>query len=349
MPPVRYSQDRSPAVVGAGFFALDVLVDAQRSYQALGGSAGNVLAILGYFGWNTMPVAELGRDSAAELIRTEFVALGAETSFLRCSSDVRTPVVYQHIREGRPSYSLSCPICGHRGSPHGHSSGVLAQEVVEHSPSPAVFFFDRANALNATLAEHFRSHGAMVVFEPSRASDDSYFKRCVELSSVVKYASDRIDSLDVDGDFLEVRTLGAEGLSYRMPDSTQWVEMPAIPAPFVADSSGSGDWCTAGAIHWILDRKASHQPLGHAEVQAAFRFGQALASLNCRHQGARTLARNVSSEHLLGFANWLSSSGTSDAVALQAASASKWEPCLEENSSSWEARLASLCCQQLSS
>lgn len=349
MSPIRHSQDKSPAVVGAGFFALDVLVDTQRSYRALGGSAGNVLAILGYFGWNTMPVAQLGRDSAAELIRTEFVALGAETSFLRCSSDVRTPVVYQRIREGRPSYSLSCPVCGHRGSPHGYGPGALALEVVEHSPSPAVFFFDRANALNATLAEHFRSHGAMVVFEPSRASDDSFFKRCVELSSVVKYASDRIDSLDIDGDFLEVRTLGADGLSYRMPDSTRWVEMPAIPAPFVADSSGSGDWCTAGAIHWILDREASHQPLGHAEVQAAFRFGQALASLNCRHQGARTLARNVSSEHLLGFAKWLSSSGTGGTGALHVASTSTWGPCNEANSSNWEARVAHLCCQQLSS
>src|ERR1051325_2967494 len=93
----RGSRGSVRVAVGAGFVALDVIFNEARTggFIALGGSTGNVLAILGYLGWASTPVASLGHDRAAHLIREEFANLDADITFLTSSSPRPTPVVYQ--------------------------------------------------------------------------------------------------------------------------------------------------------------------------------------------------------------------------------------------------------------
>lgn len=349
----RPSWADAPVVAGAGFFALDVLVDERDAYRALGGSAGNVLAILAYFGWDTLPVGKLGQDTAADLIRAEFDALGAETMFLRCCAEVRTPVVYQQISDGRPSYSFKCPRCGQRSGIAHAESDFFASEVAEISAKPNVFFFDRATTTNSLLAQRFRSHGALVLFEPSQVCDDEVFNKCVASSDIVKYASDRIESLPFRGDFVEIQTLGPDGLQYRLGDSAGWTRMPAVPTSIVEDTSGSGDWCSAGALHWLLDHGIRREELGHQVVQDALKFGQVLASMNCLHRGARALARNLSHDRVLGLANSAVSSRAKQVADVGSASLSSYAFEVDRRRGTDELtgqeRFATLCCDQVSS
>lgn len=288
-------------VVGTGFFAFDVLVGAGKRYEALGGSAGNVLAILAYLGWRSVPVAMLGQDSAAERIRAEFSHLGALTRFLRSSKEFSTPVVYQTVVEGKPSYSFSCPVCGsltRRKQQLG--THALADDVRVRAPHASVFYFDRASDETVAIAEHYRSQGAFVVFEPSKQEESSAFSSCLALSHVVKYASDRIAALaEESGDFVEVCTSGSDGLRFRMPKSKRWTTLPSIPAPYVLDTSGSGDWCTSGAIYWFMRAREQHRRVTSVQVRRALRFGQALAALNCMHEGARALASKMPAADLI--------------------------------------------------
>lgn len=289
-------------VVGAGFFAYDVLLGASNRYEALGGSAGNVLAILAYLGWRSVPVATLGADPAAERIRAEFANLGALTGFLRTSVDAKTPVIYQTLSEGKPSYSFSCPACGAltRKSPNS-AHRTLADEVRSLGPVPSVFYFDRASEETAAIAEHFRSKGTFVVFEPSKREDTAAFRACLGLSHVIKYAADRIESFSENsGDFIEVCTDGSAGLRFRMPMASRWTLLPSIQAPYVRDTSGAGDWCTAGAIYWFMRTSTDRARVSSGQVREALRFGQALAALNCMHEGARALATRVSAKKLVG-------------------------------------------------
>ena len=215
-------------VVGAGFIALDIVKGASGSYQALGGSAGNVVAILTFLGWHGLPVGFLGADQASQRINDEFHALGAETGLLRRALEHTTPVVYQTIRDGRPSYSLACPVCGKKRRLGESVVSELIEEIKQRVQVPAVYYFDRANAFNASLAEHFRELNGLVIFEPSAVGQDAEFQRCLSASHVVKYAKDRIEGLsdeNGEGNFVEIQTLGAEGLRFRMPRSRRWVFM----------------------------------------------------------------------------------------------------------------------------
>ncbi len=306
---LKFKKGRSHRVVGSGLIALDILVDQDPAdrYRALGGSAGNVLAILAYLGWTSLPVARLGRDAAARHIEREFRQLGATTEFLRGDSPMRTPVIYQSSDavDGSPHYSFRCPVCGQkRGFRDDHDTD-LVDAVTSQIRGPAVFFFDRATPSTVRLAEHFRRRRGIVVFEPSDYSATYEFERCVLASHVIKYSADRIDSLnrsDLSNVFVEVQTMGHHGLKFRLPRAAnEWTELAAIEVTDVADTSGAGDWCTAGALYWFLrnnDAKV-HARLCDREIADALRFGQALATMNCTVRGARGAARAWPAEALV--------------------------------------------------
>ena len=332
-------------VVGAGFFAYDVLVGANKRYEALGGSAGNVLAILAYLGWRSVPVATLGADSAAERIRAEFIDLGALTGFLRTSADAKTPVVYQTLSDGKPSYSFSCPVCGSlTRKSQGIAHRTLAEDVRSRGPVPSVFYFDRASEETATIAQHYRSRGAFILFEPSKREQTAAFRACVASSHVVKYSADRIESFrEAAGDFVEICTNGSAGLRFRMSTGSRWTELPSIEAPYVLDTSGSGDWCTAGAIYWFMRACTDRTRVSSGQVRQALRFGQALAALNCMHEGARALAASMPANKLVRLG---------EAIAQHASvrdGIGECDPAFQQDHGPWRPALESqLCCGKLS-
>ena len=108
---------RHPICVGAGFVAADIVEGRTEEFVAAGGSCGNVLAILAWLGWTSYPVARLGRDWAATVIRKEFKSIGVEGDFLSDEKAVQTPIVIQRFVEDKAGkrvhrFSLACPECG---------------------------------------------------------------------------------------------------------------------------------------------------------------------------------------------------------------------------------------------
>lgn len=302
------------SIVGTGLFALDVILrqDGTQSMPSLGGSAGNVLCILGALGWNATPVGVLGQDRAADKVWCDFDRVRADTRFLLRSEGRSTPVIYQHQLEqslgSTHRFSFSCPVCGERKRPFWDEDDRLVGSRSE-LPSAGVFFLDRPTALGVTLAEHFAETGAVVVFEPSAFGDDvSLFNRAVRCSSVVKYSQDRIEAIDeITGceSTVEIQTLGADGLRFRVPTKDkEWTYLDAYDLPFIEDTSGAGDWCTAGLIFDLFkgnkferSRLFDNESLTHSLV-----FGQALSSLNCLTEGARGLLSSASPDSIVQWA-----------------------------------------------
>lgn len=313
-------------VVGAGLVALDVSLRDERTcaWSALGGSAGNVLAILAYLGWSSVPVAHLGMDPAAARILREFEALRADTRFLVGDPLTCTPVVYQfqgeHDRTHR--FSFACPFCGQkRGFACDHTDSV-STPVLRDVQSSDVFYFDRVTPAALRLAEGYRARGALVMFEPSVVGDDAEdFSRAVRASHILKYADDRIKELaafDLSQVAIEIQTLGARGLRFRAPSLVDaWLTLPAFDVPRIADTAGAGDWCSAGMLHTLFAGRAAItiEDLSHNRLFEALRFGQALAALNCMHDGARGLARRWSAARVIRTARALQKSPASFAPA----------------------------------
>jgi fructokinase len=163
-----------------------------------------------------------------------------------------------------------------------------------------VFFFDRISRAVLVLATELRKHGAVIVFEPSSVGDPKLFREAWTAAHIVKYSHERLrDIADVefargerDRVLLEVETLGRAGVRYqsRLPRAATrgWVTMEAFSPMGLKDAAGAGDWCTAA----LIDKLAQGGLLGFrkisgGELKDSVRFGQALASWNCRFEGAR--------------------------------------------------------------
>jgi fructokinase len=286
-------------IAGTGLIALDVLLQDENAaiYTALGGSTGNVLAILSFLGWHSFPIAHIGNDSAGMSLLKEFKSLGSDTRFLVNQINAQTPVIYQWPgdEEKTHRFSFACPLCGikRRFSDYGLSQD-LVHVATETLTMPKVFYFDRVTPLALKLAEIYRDRGAVIFFEPSEIRDDAEeMRRALAVTHILKYADDRIPRLrgfDLSNVAVEIQTLGAKGLRFRAPSlTTEWVYLPAFGVPYMVDTAGAGDWCSAGLLYRLFSEAdvTSSALFSYNKLYSALRFGQALSALNCMYEGAR--------------------------------------------------------------
>ena len=285
-----------PHCLGTGFVALDVVGGEYGSFAATGGSCGNVLAILAYAGWRTSPIARFGNDPAGMFIANEFSWLGADTRYLESTSKVQTPVVIQKYIGSSTvkthKFSFRCPGCGVRLPRYRPVTLELAENVVKTGSPPSVFYFDRVSPAALRLAKWSRDSGGIVVFEPSSIGRSDVFVKAIRLSHIVKFASDRITSIEnlLEGNFPDViiTTNGSSGLLVRW--KAEYWELGAFFNRNFVDASGAGDWCTAGILIKIgINGSKVLKFLTAEKLTEAIRYGQALASINCAFEGARGL------------------------------------------------------------
>lgn len=252
-------------------------------------------------GWSSYPIARLNGDPAAERVKADLARWGVKLNFAERAPTNHTPIVVQEIRHGmdgqpRHRFSLACPHCGH-WLPSFKSVTLRSVEPVAASMrAPSVFFMDRLSQAALILAETASKQGALVVFEPSGRTNHRLLAEALRLAHVVKYAGQRSKGLDGvmspgTATLLEIQTFGADGLRFRRrlhAGTSDWEHLAAVRAPVLADTCGSGDWCTAG----FLTRTATHgkdevAAAGDFQVRDALRYGQALAAWNCGFEGAR--------------------------------------------------------------
>jgi sugar/nucleoside kinase (ribokinase family) len=295
----------APLVMGTGLIALDVVVTDDQLAEAqhyTGGSCGNVLLALRYFGFEVAPVARLQNDSAAKLILTELRRLGVDTKFVSIAEDGSTPIIVQTIRSKHgemPTHSFSwrCPSCGERFPGYKPALATTAEAIASRMPVPQVFFFDRVNRGSLILAGRAAELGALVMFEPSSVGDQAHFQEAWKLAHIVKYSHERLadlpDSLEFGPNLLlQVETLGANGLRYRAKfgkrATSPWKTVEAFKPPTLVDTAGAGDWCSAGLLYRLGRGGAeAFRAVSSGRLEAGLQFGQALAAWNCGYAGAR--------------------------------------------------------------
>ena len=293
-----------PKIFGAGQIALDLVISPDPEIPVrcwAGGTCGNVLFILAYLGWNAYPVARMNGDVASKRIQADMAHWGVHLDWTDCAPTTHAPIVVQELRRGQDGqskhrFSWSCPNCGERLPPVKMVTVDAVEKIKPALTDASVFFLDRLSRANLALAAEASAHGAVVVFEPSSKANDRHMAEAIALAHVVKYADDRLNGIpDIMADgsavLIEVQTLGERGLKYRHRlgrGLTDWMHLKAISAPRLADTCGSGDWCTAGLIAMTArDGLKGFYGVGARGVRAALRYGQALAAWNCSFEGAR--------------------------------------------------------------
>lgn len=291
-----------PVVVGTGLISLDLVIgpeDVAPSGLYAGGTCGNLLIILSYLGWKSYPVSRLNGDKASKYVVDDMVRWGVQTSWAKTKPGSKTPIITQRIKHAHDGgvthrFSWNCPKCGAWLPSYSAVPAGVARAVTERIKSPAVFFFDRVSRGAINLAQIYAKGGTLVVFEPSGVGDPRLFCEALKSAHVVKYSAERIDQIKglsrLSGPLLEIQTRGSNGLRYRRLGGrvSKWIDVPAIPANGVKDTSGAGDWCCAGIVHGLgMNALKGLQRATSAQVLAAIRFGQAMAAWTCKFKGAR--------------------------------------------------------------
>ncbi len=304
-PAQKHSKKSAPISVGAGFLALDWLLvgknPVRSTKRSAGGSFGNVMAILAYMGWNSFPVARLGTDTYAKSLLEDLLEFKVKTDFIQREGKGTTPVIIVRVDEApdgsqRSRFEWRHPTSGERLPSHRPYPRFLAQSIAEDLPEANVFYFDRAEPGSLWLATEMRQKGAVVFFEPSSYKNEKIFTACMAVSDIVKYSAERILEPPVTPNCpsprLEIQTLGVRGLRFRLKEGQSkprpWRHLPAFSASSIKDTTGCGDWCSAGLIHQLGNTShAEFRHLDEASIIDGLRFGQALAAINCRFEGAR--------------------------------------------------------------
>lgn len=314
-----------PVCIGVGFVAADIVEGRTEEFVAAGGSCGNVMTILAWLGWKSYPVARLGKDWAASVVRKEFKAIGLENAFLSEEKAVQTPIVIQRFVEDKDGkrghrFSLACPECG-GWLPRFRASTLLqANYVTESTLVPKAFYMDRLSPAALKLAAWAKEKGALVVFEPSSVGDERQFQKAVDLCHVLKFSHDRLGHLPDLGEAQKprviVETLAEEGLRVRWRG--HWSDLPAFALPVFVDGAGAGDWTTAGLIHQLGTNGAKvFETLQKPRLLSALKFGQGLAAINCGYEGARGVMMAMTRDQLRKRLTALTSRTNESAVKLE--------------------------------
>lgn len=276
-------------VLATGYCTLDVIRYDGRVAHRAGGTAANVAANLSYLGWKAELVVRLGYDVPARRILREARRAGIDIGRVEGSHEVETPVILHDVTPPTHRFLFNCPKCNRKLPRHRPISPTHLETKLLGSDPPDVVFFDRAGAPAIRLAREMRARGSLVMFEPSSPGVAARTIAAAETADIVKCSHDRRKLIDPAllsprPNQLQIETLGADGVRYRVGDKP-WKSLPAIKTAIV-DSGGAGDWLTAA----LLTNLSSLTPTGLTKVEDALRRAQAMAALSCRLVGARSLA-----------------------------------------------------------
>jgi sugar/nucleoside kinase (ribokinase family) len=323
-PGPRKSQVAAPVSIGSGLIALDWLLigkDRIRPNETYaGGSCGNVMTILAYLGWQSYPVARLGLDAQANRLMADLKRWNVHTDFMLREEHGVTPVIIVRLREKEDGtvtrrYEWRHPASGewlprYRPVPKKIVAELLSRDL----PLAKVFYFDRTEPSSLLLATFMREQGAVVFFEPSSARNKHLLSDCLAVSDIVKYSAERLSEPPHNpisqSPRLEIQTLGEAGLRYRLKlNSTTpgpWRRLPSYPVLKMRDTTGCGDWCSAGLISALCRAgRKEFLVLEEDAVVEGLQFGQGLAAINCSFNGARGPMYNLSAGRIVKVAQML--------------------------------------------
>jgi fructokinase len=285
-------------IAGTGLAVLDrVYPKHQKSFEALGGSCGNVLVSLAMLERSVFPLLALGDDEVGNSLVDEFVRAGADTRYISRRYGMSSPILAQRLDtdSGQHSFSFICPETK-KNLPQYFS--VDEAEVEGARPllsACAVFYTDRLNPSTFRAMQTAAESGSIVFFEPSAVDDEELFDRAIELCSVVKYSSerlsDRLNERRLKAGAIAIITYGSDGLEVRKNHESAWCA--AVRAPIVRDTCGSGDMVSVGIIDWMLtNHRCGAAQLSLHDFLFGVVAGQRLAAFNCAYPGARGIFLN---------------------------------------------------------
>lgn len=288
-----------PYIVGTGLLALDLIV--QRSPDGVhfsasgGGTCGNVLAILARMGWRSSWLGAIDDSLPGHVVRSEMKRAGVCLHSALPEEAPPVPVFAHHINvdahgHSHHWFSRDCPHCGRKLPRYEHPSDAWLNQQGRYASEADVFFADRLSGSVIELAERAKRNDALVIYEPSVASDGPWMADMIGLADIVKFSSDRSSALEgFDGSkecALWIETMGKKGLKWTFGETAPHL-VPAVHNPSAIDACGAGDWFTSALIFLLSRTGSKPADLDAAHLSELMSVASGVAAWSCGFLGAR--------------------------------------------------------------
>ena len=298
----RVKEKNGLTCLGVGTFPLDNLMvkhskdDVETIYQHVGGTAGNVMSILAWMGWHSLPAARLDDSEVGLQLKADLESYGCDTRYLTNTPDGGTTIldiIHKTGRDGKPktAYLAHSPRGG-RFVNHRFWTLKQAQELFDSlEEMPDVFFFDRCAPGNILLAQLFHERGVLVYYEPNEPVDRN-FLRAVAASDIVKFSNEKHPDVSFTEGFtnkLFIQTMSEKGLRFKLR-AEGWITIPPEHNPHAVDGEGAGDWTTSVFIHEMgHHRMLTFDRIHLPNVTHCLEEAQRIASQSVSYIGAKGL------------------------------------------------------------
>ena len=287
-------------VLGAGLVCVDIVHDGTSTRIMNGGSCANVISVLAQIGYDCRVIREQYDDPMESFLSNTLSTLGVKQIYYK-QSRASTPRVIEQVVASKHCFYTICPSCGKKilalKLPASEDIVSLSEEITDVD----VFYCDRTSSGIKELIGTVNTHGGIVFYEPNSVRNMNSVLETVKKSDIVKFSKDRVptgiaERIRREGDRVKliISTEGAQGakFSYRNEHGVMspWINIPSIFDGPIIDSSGAGDWLTAGFLSELIICKGdlSLEKLKNArEITNMLNKGMKYSKLCCASIGAQ--------------------------------------------------------------
>lgn len=251
-------------ILGMGLMCIDIVHNQDNTKIMNGGSCANVISVLSQIGFDCSIMRERYSDIFDAILSKTMSSLGV-TEIIYKKTLSKTPKVIEILNDTEHEFLTSCPKCGAKTLklylPSGHDIENADINFADYN----IFYADRSSSGIRKIMDLVRKNHGIVFYEPNTSRNVESLIESAHHADIIKFSKDKVyPSLaerirtTIEGIKLIISTEGEEGLSFshinQNGEMSEWIHIPSEFNGPVIDSSGAGDWLTAGFISEFIKK-----------------------------------------------------------------------------------------------
>lgn len=286
-------------ILGAGFSCIDIVKNNNREIIQNGGTCANVLSLLSVLGWECTLLKAHYEDLVNTVVDDNLSSLGVKTIDFKHSLKAMPRIL--QISNMDHQFMTSCPKCGNRLINLELPTKTNISKTIDDFSQFDFFYHDRISAGIDHVVDLMHRNGNLVIYEPNSARNGAALIMHSLMCDIVKFSTERIpmkyadlirNSASSSKTKLLICTNGKKGLSFSYLNHSgvmsEWTTILPFATKKIVDTSGAGDWMTAGFLFSLFSSDADiSEGLSEEKIVKALEKARDYAKRCCQYQGAQ--------------------------------------------------------------